>query len=141
MQKEVKGGGPGKLDYRGRDRFGVAVAVAAGGHPVVVSGPLRIDAYAGETITWILVNASAQKVTFEFAEVRALDEGPKDPFTRPPAPVTVEPGLTSKAKGKLVATVLPEGKFAAGRITRYQYVIRIAGVADSAADPELDIYP
>jgi hypothetical protein len=141
-ETEMKAGQSGPPDYRGRERYGMAVAVSATGRPVVISGPIRIDAYAGETITWTLVNASEQRVVFEMADLRPMSEGPESPFVEElPPPVPVEHGLDKGAKRKFVLTVKPRESFRPEQITRYQYVIRIQGVPNSAADPELDIYP
>ena len=127
-------------DYRGRDRYGMAVAVLRDGRPAVTGGPERIDIFAGETVRWQLINTTANPVTFELAVLRQLGPGPADPFEEGRREVYAAPTEGHGKKSELVLKVKASTAFEE-KPTRYEYEIRIKGDPKSGLDPELDVWP
>jgi hypothetical protein len=127
-------------DYRGRDRHGMAVAVLRDGRPAVAGGPERIDAFAGETVRFKLVNATGHPVTFELTMLKQFGSGPADPFEEGPRETYVGPNLSAERKPELVLELKASEAFKE-KPTRYEYAIRIKGDPKSGLDPELDVWP
>jgi hypothetical protein len=136
MQNEPSKGGAQDTDFRGRDRHGMAVAVTRAGRAAVAGGPERIDAFAGETIRWKLVNTTGRPVTFELQVLKQMGSGPPDPFEEGPREIY----SAGEKKVELALKVKPSAAFKE-KPTRYQYEIRIKGDPKSGLDPDLDIWP